>query len=116
MLGRFSEETPYGRAAAAEGREKSVLLFLQSGITFCFVKTLTVKLPEPLFSEISHTAKVRKVAKSVIVRERLEKPVSLAASLWSRMEDVVMSTDTLPVDLSTHKSYFADYGKNRADR
>jgi hypothetical protein len=80
------------------------------------VRTMTIKVPEPLFAEIANAAKVRRVSKSEIVRERLVggtavKSESPATSLWSRMEDLVIQSDRLPVDLSSDKKHLADYGK-----
>jgi hypothetical protein len=80
------------------------------------VKTLTVKLPDPLFAEIESAARARKVAKSEIVRERLERGKTVKTSLWSRMEDLVVEDDSLPRDLSSNKKHLRGYGKNRSDR
>ena len=49
------------------------------------MKTLTIKLPDPLFAEISSDAKTRKISMSEIVRERLTRPDRSRNSLWSRM-------------------------------
>jgi hypothetical protein len=81
-----------------------------------FMRTLTVKLPDPLFAEIESAARARKVAKSEIVRERLERAQTVKTSLWSRMEDLVIQTDNLPPDLSSNKEHLKNYGKNRSDR
>ena len=81
-----------------------------------FVKTLTVKLPDPLFAEISRVAEQRKVPKSEIVRERLEQGVPTGISLWQRMEDLVLMDDSAPRDLSSNKTHLAGYGKNRDRR
>jgi hypothetical protein len=80
------------------------------------MRTLTVKLPDPLFAEIESAARARKVAKSEIVRERLERSQTAKTSLWSRMEDLVIQTDKLPPDLSSNKEHLKNYGKNRSDR
>ena len=37
------------------------------------MKTLTVRLPESLFAEIANDAETRKISKSEIVRQRLER-------------------------------------------
>ncbi len=80
------------------------------------MKTLTVKLPDPLFAEIASAARSRKVPKSEIVRERLERSGGGKTSLWSRMEDIIIQTDPLPRDLSSNKKHLSSYGKNRSDR
>lgn len=81
-----------------------------------FVKTLTVKVPELLFAEIESAARTRKVTKSEIVRERLERSETGRMSLWSRMEDLVIHDESLPTDLGTNKEHLRHYGKNRSDR
>jgi len=80
------------------------------------VKTLTVKLPDPLFSEIAGEAKARKVSKSEVVRERLRRVKARKTSLWDRMEDLVIDDPSLPRDLSSAKAHLKGYGKSRSDR
>jgi hypothetical protein len=82
------------------------------------MKTLTLKLPDALFSEIAGAAQARNVPRSEIVRERLmHKPAAAnraKGSLWSRMEDLVIREDSLPADLSSNKAHLKGYGKNRS--
>ena len=80
------------------------------------MKTLTVKLPDPLFAEIAGEARVRKVSKSEVVRERLGRVKAKNTSLWSRMADLVIEDQALPRDLSVNKAHLKDYGKNRPAR
>ena len=80
------------------------------------MKTLTVKLPDPLFAEIASSAKARRVSKSAIVRERLARIAMPGNSLWSRMEDLVIELDSLPIDLSSNKTHMKKYGKDGSDR
>ena len=87
------------------------------------MKTLTVKLPDPLFAEIASAAKARRVSKSAIVRERLARSGKSKSSLWSRMEDLVIESDSLPIDLSSNKVHLSsnkvhlkNYGKDHSDR
>ncbi len=80
------------------------------------MKTLTVKLPDPLFAEIESAARSRKVTKSEIVRERLERSKTGKQSLWSRMEDLVIHDESLPTDLATNKEHLRRYGKGYSDR
>jgi hypothetical protein len=80
------------------------------------MKTLTVKLPDPLFAEIASAAKARRTSKSAIVRERLARSGKSKNSLWHRMEDLVIDQDSLPVDLSSSKTHVKNYGKNRSNR
>jgi len=95
-----------------------VLLFCHNGITLPRMKTLTIKVPDALFAEISGAAKARNVPKSEIVRERLvRKPTtSKGASLWSSMEDLIIEEDALPTDLSSNRKHLKGYGKNRPHR
>jgi len=82
------------------------------------MRTMTLKIPDALFAEITSEAKARNVSKSQIARERLanRRVRTSKASLWSRMEDLVMKSDTLPADLSSNKAHLKRYGKDRADR
>jgi hypothetical protein len=89
----------------------------QNGNTMTAMKTLTIKVPDELFAEIASAAQTRNVPKSEIVRERLQGKSATKraskASLWSRMEDLVIPMDSLPVDLSSNKAHLKGYGKKR---
>ena len=85
------------------------------------MKTLTLKLPDNLHAEIASDARARNVSKSEIVRERLSRKSGGGAktaspSLWSRMDDLVIQTDSLPSDLSVNKAHMKGYGKTRSHR
>lgn len=84
------------------------------------MKTLTIKVPDALFAEIAGDAAARNLPKSEVARERLSRrpaPTRLGkGSLWSRMEDLVITSDRVPPDLSANKTYLKNYGQNRADR
>lgn len=84
------------------------------------MKTLTVKIPDVLFADIASAAAARNVPKSEIVRERLARKSATAKpelrSLWDRMNDLVIRSDSLPVDLSSNRAHLRDYGKKRTDR
>jgi hypothetical protein len=58
--------------------------------------------------------------KSEIIRERLSHKAAGASrakdSLWSRMEDLVIQSDSLPADLSANKAHLSNYGQNRRPR
>lgn len=81
------------------------------------MKTLTVKVADGLFAEIAGAARARNMPKSEIVRERLSHKAVAAkranGSLWSRMEDLVIRSDSLPADLSGNKTHLKNYGQNR---
>jgi len=84
------------------------------------MKTLTVRLPEPLVADIEAESRGRKISKSDVVRERLElsphrkrKP---SASLHA-IADLIGSVDGLPADLAASKKKYLramGYGQKRA--
>jgi Arc/MetJ-type ribon-helix-helix transcriptional regulator len=84
------------------------------------MKTLTVRLPEPLVAEIEDESRGRGVSKSDIVRERLQAaPASagLRASSLAAIADLIGSVDGLPADLSANKKRHlktTGYGRKRA--
>ncbi len=82
------------------------------------MKTLTIKVPDALFTEIANAARVRKVPKSEIARERLmqrsAKSKADKTSMWEQMKDLVVQSDSLPADLSSNKAHLKSYGKNRS--
>jgi Arc/MetJ-type ribon-helix-helix transcriptional regulator len=73
------------------------------------MKTLTVRLPEPLAAEIEAESNGRKISKSDVVRERLQiasrpsvrRPVPVEA-----IADLIGSVDGLPADLSARKKRY----------
>ena len=83
------------------------------------MKTITVRLPEPLAADIEADSRGRKISKSHVVRERLQltprqrrrRMVSLDA-----IADLIGSVDGLPSDLSTRKRAYlraTGYGQKR---
>ena len=83
------------------------------------MKTLTVRLPEPLVADIEAESRGRNISKSDVVRERLQlatgpdrrQPASLDA-----IADLIGSVDGLPADLSTQKKHYlraTGYGRKR---
>ena len=61
------------------------------------MKTLTVKVSDPLLAEIEAAARERKVSKSEIVRERLEQGQKQSgASLWGRLRIWSLMMSRLP--------------------
>ena len=73
------------------------------------MKTLTVRLPEPLVAEIEAESRGRNITKSDVVRERLEIAPRLRrkqkASLYA-IADLVGSVDGLPADLAARKKAY----------
>jgi len=82
------------------------------------MKTLTVRLPEPLVADIEAESRGRKISKSDVVRERLEigpRKRRRTASL-NAIADLIGSVDNLPSDLTARKKqYLQDtgYGQKR---
>jgi len=77
-----------------------------SGLSYAsLVKTLTIRLPDSLFTEIERESQTRGVSKSDIVRERLGQPQTGGGSLTlkDRAGDLVGSVSGLPSDLSSNK-------------
>jgi hypothetical protein len=109
------------RLSAACCAGDPVLRNCSNRITLGNMKTLTVKLPDPLFLEIAHQARARNISKSDVVRERLTTGKDGGVPrrkrpLWSRMHDVVIDSDRLPRDLSSSKKHLTGYGKNNSHR
>jgi Arc/MetJ-type ribon-helix-helix transcriptional regulator len=84
------------------------------------MKTLTVRLPEPLVAEIETESRGRKCSKSDIVRERLQRAARSARHRSTPLDaiaDLVGSVDGLPADLSAKKKRYlkaTGYGQKRA--
>ena len=79
--------------------------------------TLTVKVDQTIADEIAREAKLRRVRKSDVIRERLVrgKPAG-KVSMWDLIKDLVIDDDNSPRDLSTNKKHLAGYGKHRPHR
>ena len=84
------------------------------------MKTLTVRLPEPLVLQIESESRARKVSKSDVVRERLQSKASRRpprSAAFDRIADLVGSVDRLPVDLSARKKAYlkaTGYGRQHS--
>lgn len=92
----------------------------QKCITLKNMRTLTVRLPETLAADIEAESRERRVSKSDVVRERLERAAKgnpkEAASLEA-IADLIGSIDGLPADLSSRKKQYlraTGYGQKRA--
>lgn len=79
------------------------------------MKSLTVRLPEPLLADIEAESQGRNVSKSDVVRERLERARRQRPSL-DAIADLIGSVDALPADLSGRKKDYlhaTGYGQKR---
>lgn len=83
------------------------------------MKTLTVRLPEPLAAAIEAESRQRKLSKSDVVRERLERASALVREPGAApyaIADLIGSVNGLPPDLSAHKKRYlrvTGYGRKR---
>ena len=83
------------------------------------MKTLTVRLPDPIAAEIEAESRERRISKSDVVRERLQaspKRTRPAAALEA-IAHLIGSVDGLPEDLSARKKHYLrtlGYGRNRS--
>lgn len=82
------------------------------------MKTLTVRLPEPLLADIEAESRGRKISKSDVVRERLERAPRRRrrTASFDAIADLVGSVDGLPADLSARKKKYLQatgYGQKR---
>ena len=82
------------------------------------MKTLTVRLPEPLVADIEAESRGRKISKSDVVRERLEVAPRKGRRTTSlnAIADLIGSVDNLPADLAARKKQYLQktgYGQKR---
>lgn len=82
------------------------------------MKTLTVRLPDALVSQIEVELRRRKLSKSDIVRERLSNPAASTrgSAALDAIADLIGSVDGLPTDLSANKKKYlrtTGYGRKR---
>ena len=82
------------------------------------MKTLTVRLPDSLAASIEEEARARKLPKSDIVRERLERAPAVAepGAAYDIADLIGAVTDGLPADLSARKKHYlraTGYGRKR---
>ncbi|MBS1839680.1 MAG: hypothetical protein JSS69_06215 [Acidobacteria bacterium] len=86
----------------------------------CSMKSLTVRLPNPLVADIEAESRGRKISKSDVVRERLETAPRKHKRRGGGLEaiaDLIGSVNGLPADLSSLKKHylqFTGYGKKRS--
>jgi Arc/MetJ-type ribon-helix-helix transcriptional regulator len=73
------------------------------------MKTITVRLPEPLAAEIEAESRGRKCSKSDVIRERLERSERRArrrSKSLHAITDLIGSVAGLPADLSSRKKHY----------
>ena len=83
------------------------------------MKTLTVRMPEPLVADIEAESRGRMISKSDVIRERLQVASGSArrqAAPLDVIADLIGSVDDLPADLSACKKQYlraTSYGRKR---
>lgn len=84
------------------------------------MKTITVRLPEPLAADIEAESRRRGLSKSDIVRERLERAretIELPPGLAEIAHLIGSVEDDLPADLSARTKHYLrmyGFGRNRS--
>lgn len=85
------------------------------------MRTLTVRLPEVLAAEIVAESQLRRVSKSDVVRERLQRAPRTGTARGpdpvADIRDLIGSVKGLPRDLSSRKKHYLKaqhYGEKRA--
>jgi Arc/MetJ-type ribon-helix-helix transcriptional regulator len=82
------------------------------------MKTMTVRLSEPLAADIEAESRGRKISKSDVIRERLERTPRQRQRTHSlnAIADLIGSVDGLPTDLTARKKEYlhtTGYGQKR---
>ena len=80
------------------------------------MQTISLKLPDDLLAQLESEAKARRVTKSSVVRESLEKALSKqsrasAVSCHDLARDLAGSVKGLPKDIATNPKYMEDFGQ-----
>ena len=80
------------------------------------MRTISVKLPDDLFSQLARKAKTRHLTKSQVVRESLEKglderPPAGAVSCYDLARDLAGTVKGLPKDLADNPKYMGGFGQ-----
>ena len=80
------------------------------------MRTISLKLPDDLLDQLEREAKARRVTKSLLVRESLEKAMRARgsegeASCYDLAQDLAGSIKGLPKDLADNPKYMDDFGR-----
>jgi hypothetical protein len=80
------------------------------------MRTISLKLPDDLLTQLNSEAKARRVTKSELVRESLEKALrrqspARAVSCYDLVRDLVGTMKGLPEDLADNPKYLDGFGK-----
>ena len=80
------------------------------------MRTISLKLPDGLLAQLESEAKLRRVTKSQVVRESLEKglneqPSAGAVSCYDLARDLAGTVKGLPKDLAHNPKYMEGFGE-----
>ena len=80
------------------------------------MRTISLKLPDDLLTQLDHAAKARRITKSRLVRESLEKALRQkssagAVSCFDLARDLAGTVKGLPKDLADNPKYMAGFGE-----
>ena len=80
------------------------------------MQTISLKLPDDLLAELEREAKVRRVTKSLVIRESLERVLRprrsrRSASCYDLARDLAGSVKGLPKDLAQNPKYMDGFGE-----
>jgi hypothetical protein len=80
------------------------------------MRTISVKLPDDLLAQLAREAKARRVTRSWLVRESLEKrlherPTAGAVSCYDLARDLAGAVKGLPEDLAGNPKYMEGFGR-----
>lgn len=80
------------------------------------MRTISLKLPDDLLANLDNEARKRRVTKSALVRESLEKalhqqPSSREVSAYDLARDLAGSVKGLPEDLANDPKYMQGFGE-----
>lgn len=80
------------------------------------MRTISLKLPDNLLAQLDHEAKARRVTKSWLVRESLEKALHQPSpagvvSCYDLARDLAGTMKGLPKDLADNPKYMEGFGQ-----
>jgi Arc/MetJ-type ribon-helix-helix transcriptional regulator len=71
------------------------------------MKTCSIRLPDRLVAEIEAESRARRISKSDVIRERLERvPAQATDDPLASIRDLIGSVDGGPADLSARKKHY----------
>ncbi len=109
--------TPWSAADAPVGPLARPGIARENGAYYLGItRTISVKLPDHLFAQLDKEAKTRRVTKSQLVRESLEKglheqPPAGAVSCYDLARDLAGTVKGLPEDLADNPKYMKGFGR-----